>query len=133
MRGLDEAANDKDDRDLELWGRMDELMTSERIYRYSDISLDRIAEILGTNRTYVSNVINKYSGMSFYNYIHSYRIEDASRILSDASADVSLKALAGDLGYNSISSFYRAFLKETGVPPSKYREEALKIKQSATN
>ena len=36
--------------------------------------------------------------------------------------------LAMEMGYNSQSSFYRAFVKETGVPPSKYREESLRIK-----
>jgi AraC-like DNA-binding protein len=134
LTGQDEiGAQEKDNRDLQLWMKLDEMMISKRIYRYSDISLDRIAEMLGTNRVYVSRVINKYSGMSFYNYIHSHRIEDASRILSDTSNDISLKTLAFELGYNSISSFYRAFHKETGVPPSLYREEVLRIKQNPTD
>lgn len=117
--------------DLGLWKKLEDIMVSERIYRNRDISLDRIAEILGTNRTYVSRVINKYSGASFYDYIHSRRINDASLMLSDLSRDIPLKALAFELGYNSISSFYRAFLKETGVPPSRYREEVLRIRQDS--
>lgn len=117
-----------EDRDRQLWLKLDSLMHNERIYRKRDISLDRMAEILGTNRTYVSRIINKYAGATFYNYIHSARIEEASRELSDPSSRKPLKALASDLGYNSLSSFYRAFVKETGVPPSRYREEALKMK-----
>ena len=54
--------------------------------------------------------------------------DDASRILSDASSEIQLQDLAMEMGYNSQSSFYRAFVKETGVPPSKYREESLRIK-----
>ncbi len=126
------GVQDKDDRDFALWRKLEDIMHSEHIYRYSDISLDRIAEILGTNRAYVSRVINNYSGMSFYNYIHSRRIEEASQILSDSPENISLKALAFELGYNSISSFYRAFLKETGVPPSRYVEEVVRIRQNAT-
>lgn len=122
------GTQEKEDRELTLWRKLEELMASGKIYRHSDISLDRIAEMLGTNRAYVSRVINNYSGKSFYHYIHSRRIEEASRKLSDASEDVSLKTLASDLGYNSISSFYRAFIKEIGVPPSKYREVVLEIK-----
>lgn len=136
MRSLsgkdDGGVQEKDDRDLVLWRKLEDMMHSEHIYRHSDISLDRIAEMLGTNRSYVSRVINNYSGMSFYNYIHSRRIEEASQRLSDAPENISLKALAFELGYNSISSFYRAFLKETGVPPSRYFEEVVRIRQNAT-
>lgn len=117
-----------DDRDRQLWQRLEEMMRVGKIYRNSDISLDRLAEMLGTNRTYVSRVINRYAGTTFYNYIHSARIDDASRILSDASSEIQLQDLAMEMGYNSQSSFYRAFVKETGVPPSKYREESLRIK-----
>lgn len=118
----------EDDHYLALWQKLDRLMKQERIYRHSDISLDRLAELLGTNRTYVSQVINRYAGTTFYNYIHAARIEEASRILSDAESDIPLKSLAAELGYNSISSFYRAFLKETGVPPSRYRAESIRMK-----
>ena len=44
------------------------------------------------------------------------------------SSEIQLQDLAMEMGYNSQSSFYRAFVKETGVPPSKYREESLRIK-----
>ena len=54
--------------------------------------------------------------------------DDAFRILSDASSEIQLQDLAMEMGHNSQSSFYRAFVKETGVPPSKYREESLRIK-----
>ena len=120
-----------DDRDRQLWQRLEEMMRVGKIYRNSDISLDRLAEMLGTNRTYVSRVINRYAGTTFYNYIHSARIDDASRILSDASSEIQLQDLAMEMGYNSQSSFYRAFVKETGVPPSKYREESLRIKAAS--
>lgn len=119
----------KNDQDSALWEKLEKLMNTEHIYRYHDISLDKIASMLGTNRTYISRIINNFSGTTFSNYIHNRRIEDASRILSDTGQDMPMKAIADILGYNSISSFYRAFLKETGVPPSKYREEVLRLKQ----
>lgn len=109
-----------DTREQELWNRLNWLMNEEHIYREKDISLEKIAERLGTNRTYASQVINRFSGENFNNFIHKRRIRDAAIRLADPTA--SLKEIAYGLGYNSLASFYRAFQKEIGCPPSKYRE-----------
>ncbi len=53
------------------------------LFREKELTLDRMAEVLGTNRTYVSNALNKVAGISFYGYIDSYRIKEATRVLSD--------------------------------------------------
>lgn len=117
-------------RNRELWKRLSELMDKEHIYRQKDISLEKIAELLGTNRTYASNVLNQFSGDTFYNFIHKRRIKEASMRLSGPDGpSVSLKELAFDLGYNSLSSFYRAFQREIGCSPSKYREMVSRIER----
>ena len=77
----------------------------------------------GTNRTYLSQAINEYAGMSYNSWINMYRISEATDILSDPSNSISLKQLADNLGYNSISVFHRAFLKGTGMTPSVWRKE----------
>lgn len=113
----------------ELYFRIEALMMQDKLYRRSDISLDMLAAMLKTNRAYVSKEINAHGGMTFYNYINHYRIAEAVDILQDENNDVPLKALCSDLGFNSMSVFYRSFQKETGVPPSRYREEMRRIKR----
>lgn len=130
LKAQDKEKEDKNSDDL-LYGRIEHLMKSEKVYRMRDLSLEKLSDILSTNRTYVSNTINIKSGKSFYNYINGYRIAEALTILSDTENDIPLKALCEDLGFNSMSVFYRAFQKETGVPPSRYREEIRKIKHSS--
>lgn len=122
-RGDEEA----DKGEALLYRQLEELMDREHTYRRKDVSLDYLAERLDTNRVYVSRAINQYSGMSFYDYIHSRRIAEAVAALSEEENDLPLKVLSDRLGYNSISAFYRYFQKETGVPPSKYREEARRL------
>lgn len=119
--------------DATFYRQVEELMSVRHIYRHKDISLDKLAEILGTNRVYISRAINQYAGMSFYDYIHSKRISEAVALLSDRKNDTPLKVLSDQLGYNSISAFYRYFQKETGVPPSKYREQARRLHLSDQN
>lgn len=117
-----------DAKGREIFENMERLMLEERVFVDKDISVDKLAEMLNTNRAYISRIINQYAGMPFSNYINSRRMEEAVAILSDPDNDVPLKVLSDNLGYNSISSFYRSFQKETGVPPSKYREEVRKLK-----
>ncbi len=112
----------------ELFRRLERLMREEHIYRLNDVSLDRLASMLGTNRTYISKIINKFADKSFWGYINMYRIAEATRILSDMNNDIQIKNLYEILGYNSAASFFRVFREETGITPSKYREEVRQIK-----
>lgn len=126
----EKPVTEDDSKEKALWEKLSGLMNDEKIYRKKDLSLDSIAEMLQTNRTYVSRIINKYANGSFYDYINSFRIEEAIAILSDPDNDIQIKALFDLLGYNSNSAFYRAFVKETGCPPTAYREQ---IKKRAEN
>lgn len=115
----------------DLFWKLEKLMREEHIYRSHDISLDRLASLLGTNRTYISQIINKFTDKSFWDYINMYRITEATQILSDMEADVQIKAIYEDLGYNSAASFFRVFRKEMGVTPLKYREEVCQMKNKS--
>ena len=114
-----------------LFGKLERIMREEHAYRSNDISLDKLASMLGTNRTYISRVINRYADKSFWGYVNMYRIAEATEILSDLDRDVQIKNIYESLGYNSVASFFRVFREETGISPSKYREEVRKIKPRA--
>lgn len=116
----------------ELFGRIEELFVKGKMYRHNDISLDKLSEALSSNRTYVSAVINKYAGMSFTSYVNMLRIKDATEILSDPGKEPFMKALYMGLGYNSKSSFYKAFQKETGCTPTIYREKAITLGEKSS-
>ena len=61
--------------------------------------------------------------MTVPQYINSYRIKEAIRILSDPSDNTPLKAIAIDLGFNSMSTFYKLFQTSVGMTPSLYRKK----------
>lgn len=113
------------DRDSMLFKKVESLMRDEQIFRMKDLTLDRLAERLQTNRTYLSKAINRFSGMSFSNYVNMYRVNEATKIISDPSQDVLMKQLADDIGFNSVSVFSSVFQKETGLLPSVYRKEVV--------
>ena len=110
-----------------LFSGLEELMNERHVYRENFLTKERVAEMLNSNRTYLSQVIGEHTGLSFNHYINSYRIEEAKRILSDPENDVVLKMLSSDLGFNSITTFYKVFQNEVGMPPSKFREKVIEL------
>lgn len=124
------AANISDENTLlPIFIQIENSLKKNKLYKDKDFSLDSLAEYLCTNRTYISKAINSYANTNFYNYINTFRMDEATKILSDISYDAPLRSLAEELGYNSQSAFYRAFQKEIGCSPSRYREEVLKQKK----
>ena len=114
-------------RDAELFARIEYMMQTEGVYRQNDLTIERLAERLDTNRTYISRAINQQAGKAFSSYVNSYRIDEAVRRLSDVDDDTPLKALAQMLGYNHLQTFYTSFQSAIGMPSSKYREKLLKL------
>ena len=98
------GSNDAAERSIlhseDLFARLSQLMEQEKIYRDSNLTRDRLAELLGTNRTYLTQIITQHSGKGYYQFINSYRIKEAVKILSDpANSSYPLKALAAGLGF----------------------------------
>lgn len=88
----------------------------------SDISLNQLATLWNTNRSYLSTLINKYKGKGFTDYVNQLRIE---YLLKNLEEDPNWKKykiayLAELLGFSSSRSFSNAFLKATGISPSFY-------------
>lgn len=115
--------NSREDKMRDLFERLQRLMQEQKPYRDPGLTREGVAERLQTNRTYLTEVIQRYTGLSFVHYMNSYRIEEAAAILSDPSVDTPIKAVASDLGFTSISTFYRLFQAIKGTSPSQYRKQ----------
>lgn len=118
-----------DDKQSELFLRLEELMEHDKLYRTAQLSLESTAEALGTNRTYLSQVVNDKAGQSFPAYINSFRIKEAITLLSDPDNDEPLKNIAYSTGFTTPSSFYTLFKQKTGMSPSAFRESVKKVKK----
>lgn len=116
-----------EEKSTELYHRLHRLMIKRELYKDNSLSKDKLAEALHTNRTYLSQVINTHTGLSFTHYINRLRVEEARRVLSDPNNDMPLKAIAANIGFNSLSTFYNAFQSIIGMPPSAYRAKMLEI------
>lgn len=127
------GSESEDERLRELFRQLDDMMTGERLYERKNLTIEEAARLLGTNRGYISRAVNSFAGVSFNAYVNAFRIKAAVAILSDRTNTTPIKVLADRLGYNNLTSFYNNFFKETGVPPSKFRQEIRKLDPDAAD
>ncbi|WP_158091362.1 helix-turn-helix domain-containing protein [Tenacibaculum holothuriorum] len=89
-------------------------------YLQPDFSINKIANELNTNSTYISFVFNSKKEESFKQYYTKLKIEYIiDKLKTDKTYRMySIQTLAEEVGYSNASAFSRAFKKHTGVTPS---------------
>lgn len=89
----------------------------KKAYLNPELKLEDVATNLGTNRTYLSETINKELHTNFNTFLNNLRISESEHLLKKK---MTLKEVAAKSGFNSYSSFYRAFKNTTGVSPKEF-------------
>lgn len=87
-----------------------------RLYLENDLTLQMLAQAMGTNRSYLSQYFSR-QGITYNTYINSLRINhfiSRCRELSAAGQDIPIQQLALESGFGSYRTFSRAFLQRTG-------------------
>lgn len=108
--------------------RMYLLFEKEHVYLNPRLRLSELAMLLGTNRTYLSQYFNQNCESNFYDFVNDYRIHHAKLLLH--STDDTLETIAMNSGFNSLSTFRRAFVQREGMSPIEFRASNGKIRVS---
>ena len=112
-----------EDKSQQIFDKLCRLMEDEQLYTQPQLTRETLIERLGTNHTYFSKIIKEKANMNYAQFVNSYRINKAIAILSDKSQiGYPLKKLSSDLGFSSVSTFYKLFKEATGISPSAYRK-----------
>ena len=82
------------------------------------ITLDDMASALHISKYYISRIFSQL-GTDFSGYINSLRIAKACELLKDGALNSS--QIAYEVGFGSLRSFNRPFLKIKGIPPREYK------------
>lgn len=99
-----------------------EILETEKHYLNPKITIQDLAEKLGTSSKVISQVINQSFDKNFFDFINSYRIRDAQDILKHSTdKKLTILEVMYQVGFNSKSSFNAAFKKVTGQTPSAFR------------
>lgn len=103
---------------------MRKLIKEKKLYLKPDLSRRDLAGEMNLSEVQISQLLNEGLGSGFYELINSYRISEAEeRIQSGRLNEITIKALAHEVGFKSKSTFNKTFKEQTGLTPSKYRRE----------
>lgn len=88
-------------------------------YTTPGLTLEELAETVGTNRTYLSNYIRDTYRVSFREWIAYLRI-DYAKAMMEEHPEYTVAAVSESAGFVSLSYFTRIFRKKEGVTPGKW-------------
>lgn len=101
-----------------------QLMDEEEIFLNSELKISDVAARLGTNSRYISDCIKHSHGCSFTQFVNSYRVEHAKRLMRE-QPDIKISVLCYDSGFTNETSFYRTFKSLTGMSPNEWKNSTI--------
>lgn len=123
--GEESEVTDPQELTEQIGKRFEELMISQRFFIRKDLKIDDLVKEIGSNRTYVSNYINRTYHCSFSEYTNKLRIEYAKTLLASSVKGTKLSQIAEEAGFASEQSFYRNFKKFVGMTPIEWAKDNL--------
>ena len=88
---------------------------------HEPLLVEDIARYVGLNRSYLSTLFKKYTGLSPIKYLQTFRMTRAAHLLSLTQLPIS--AVAYSCGYQETESFHKIFKQHTGLSPKRYRAQ----------
>lgn len=98
-------------------------MANDELFLDPDLTIDQLSDRLKSTPRKVSQVINEVFQQNFFDFINSYRIDKAKRILAESTDNrLTILEVMYQCGFNSKSSFNTVFRQKTGLTPSEFRK-----------
>ena len=102
--------------------KLQQYMETEKPYINPELCLTNLSIALEVYPHYITQVLSTIFNQNFYDYINTYRVDEAKKQLKDPKkSNFTVLAIAFDCGFNSKTAFNRAFKQKTSQTPSEYR------------
>lgn len=105
-----------------LLTQLQQWMQTQQPYLDASLTMPKLARQLGWPSNRLSQLLNDNLAQSFPDYINSFRIRHAQTLLCQQPVP-KMPELAERCGFHSLSTFYSAFKKHTGMTPALYRQQ----------
>jgi len=103
--------------------KLKKYMIEEKPFLNPSLTIQDISAAIKIPVRDLSILINHKLEQHFYDFVNTYRIESAMKILKDGTkSKITILEILYEVGFNSKSSFNTAFKKHTGNTPTDYRK-----------
>jgi AraC-like DNA-binding protein len=116
---LTESYKDNEPNKTSLYDRLCQLMDEEQLFLNSELRIQDVAVRLSTNSRYVSECIKTELDCTFSQFVNTYRIKYAQKLLREQS-DMKLSNISRASGFSGESSFFRTFRSIVGMTPREW-------------
>lgn len=97
-----------------------------KIYLNSDLNILDVVQAVGSNRTYISTLINQQYNQNFCTFVNNYRLDELNRIFVE-NTTLSNEFLAAQSGFGSLNSMKRAMKSRSGYSISEWKNSVLSL------
>lgn len=109
-----------------LYAKIQDVLNNNAEVLQPGFNMMRMAELTGSNSSYVSKAVNTIYGQGFAAMLSERRVREACIRISDTEhyGHLTLDAIMNEVGIKSRTSFTAAFKRVTGLTPSEYKQQA---------
>lgn len=104
-----------------LYIRVQEVMEKQQPFLDPELTISKLARIVGTNRTDLSQTLNSQAKLNFSKWLSTYRVNHIIRQI-ELYPEKSLEELYPHSGFTSRTSFFRQFREITGKSPREKKQ-----------
>lgn len=115
----------RDPIDEKLSAELQNIMQSDEAFKKPDLTIVILAKEMAITQHRLRSLINQTLGhQNFNSFVNSYRVEAVKTALRDPNqAHLPILTIALDCGFNSLTTFNRAFRESENLTPSAYRQQ----------
>ena len=112
-----------DQYELLFWQALHKVR-DEQYFLKSDLTIETLADVLNTNRSYLSVSINRFCDKGFSVWLNNFRIQHAEQLMRE-NPSIALKDLPEQCGYATTGTFVRNFKRCHYMIPSEFMNKLL--------
>jgi len=106
----------------ELLQKIVKLFEDKKLYLHDKVNIQDVAQIIGTNRTYVSMIINQNFNQNFCCFVNTYRIAELEEVMQKYP-EYDNQKLAQSCGFGSTDSLKRAVKAKYNLSLSEWKRQ----------
>lgn len=105
-----------------LLARIEAALGANRLFADAGLTLGKLAAAVDSSPHQVSEVLNRYAGITFHELLNRRRVADVKAQLLDPAADrYTIEGIGASAGFGSRSALYAAFRRLEGTTPVEFR------------